>query len=398
MRLLDNFPSFASDEIYLDSATQGAPPKVAIDAVLEVAKSLPGNVRRGLHKGGTISTLIQNNFRKITSKMFNCKQEQVAIQSSTDTAITNILEAINWQKSDEIITSEVEHHSMLGPILTINRRWGVGIKYCKLVEENELESSIIEKITDKTKVICLSIMPSTLGNKRELDGVLEKVEEEQIKIILDWTSLAGFQELSFDRLPNLSSVVMDGARGLLGPPGTGTILMKEDFSNSLVPVTTGAGSVADVELNKVKPSPFPEGFEPGLLNSWGVAGLSASLEFILDFGLPKIANHVERLTSQLFDELTSNPYIEIIKPNNEYSSFFNRISFKMKKINPHDVSMLLEEVKKISVRSGLMCAHPFTSKIAPDGLIQASVHLYNTKEDIAALNSTLEMIGQSFSN
>jgi cysteine desulfurase/selenocysteine lyase len=70
----------------------------------------------------------------------------------------------------------------------------------------------------------------------------------------------------------------------------------------------------------------------------------------------------------------------------------------MKKINPHDVSMLLEEVKKISVRSGLMCAHPFTSKVSPDGLIQASVHLYNTMEDIEALSSTLEMIGQSFSN
>ncbi|MCG3218730.1 MAG: aminotransferase class V-fold PLP-dependent enzyme [Candidatus Heimdallarchaeota archaeon] len=398
MRLLDDFPSFASDEIYLDSATQGASPKIAIDAVLETARSLPGNVRRGLHKGGTISTLIQNNFRKITSKMFDCKQEQVAIQSSADSAITNILEAINWQKGDEIITSEVEHHSMLGPILTINRRWGVEIKYSKLAEETELEPSIIQKITNKTKAICLSIMPSTLGNKRKLEGILEKAEEEQIKLIVDWTSLAGYQKLSFDRLPNLSAVVMDGARGLLGPPGTATILMKKDLSNTLVPITTGAGSVADVELDEVKPSPFPEGFEPGLLNSWGVAGLSASLEFLSDFGLNKIEKHVQSLTSQLLDELTTNPYIEIIKPYNDYSSFFNRISFKMKKINPHDVSMLLEEVKKISLRSGLMCAHPFTSKIAPDGLIQASVHLYNTKEDIDALGSTLEMIGQSFSN
>jgi cysteine desulfurase/selenocysteine lyase len=191
---------------------------------------------------------------------------------------------------------------------------------------------------------------------------------------------------------------MDGARGLLGPPGTAILLMKKDFSDMLIPISTGAGSVADVELDKVKPSPFPEGFEPGLFNSWGVAGLTASLEFLSSFGLTTIEKHVQGLISHLVDDLSTNPYIEVIKPSKEFSSFFNRMSFKMIKINPHDVSMLLEEVKKISVRSGLMCAHPFTSNVSPDGLIQASVHLYNTIEDIDALSSTLEMIGQNFSN
>jgi cysteine desulfurase/selenocysteine lyase len=379
--------------IYLDAASTTPTPEPVIRAMDDYYRNFNANTGRGAYKTAVKSTVKFENTREIIAKFINCSNNEVIFTKNTTEAINLVANSLEFKKGDSIIVSNIEHHSNFLPWLNLKRS-GINLKIIKTDKYGVMDSTDVEMaVDDTTKLITTAHISNSIGSCQPIYDIGDIAEENGILYMIDAAQSAG--HLKFDvKETKADFVTFPGHKGLLGPVGTGFLYCKGEVMDELKPMNLGGGTVSSVTEGDFTLESAPGKFEGGTQNIAGVIGLGAAINYVENIGIENIEKHSVKLTKYMF-ELINDIENTICYGNPE--NIHGILAFNIEGMNSHDVAKILDELKNICVRSGYHCAIPAVKHIGADkldGTVRASVHYYNTKEEIEILAETVEGISK----
>jgi cysteine desulfurase/selenocysteine lyase len=379
--------------IYLDAASTTPTPEPIIRAMNDYYYNFNANIGRGAYKTAVKSTVKFENTREIIAKFINCSKDEVIFTKNTTEAINLVANSLEFKKGDSIIVSNIEHHSNFLPWLNL-KKTGVNLKVIKTDKYGVMDSADVERaVDDTTKFITTTHISNSIGSCQPIYDIGDIAEENDILYMIDAAQSAG--HLKFDvKETKADFVTFPGHKGLLGPVGTGFLYCKSEVMDKLKPMNLGGGTVSSVTEDNFTLESAPGKFEGGTQNIAGVIGLGAAINYVENIGIENIEKHSVKLTKYMF-ELINDIENTICYGNPE--NIHGILAFNIECMNSHDVAKILDELKNICVRSGYHCAIPAVKHMGADklgGTVRASVHYYNTKEEIEILAETVKKISK----
>ncbi|MFX1578031.1 MAG: aminotransferase class V-fold PLP-dependent enzyme [Promethearchaeota archaeon] len=387
----DHFPELA----YFDSASTTLVPRVAVNATHSFLDSVVASARRGAHRLAVKGSTIVEDTRKSLAAYFETESAQISFQKSIPTAVASFMFGFDWKKSgkNKIVIGQSEENSILVSILRSAKILGLETKIVPIDDEGTLLLDELEKAVDeKTGIVAVGHVLPGIGSHNPIQKVAEIVHQSDAILLTDVTRSAG---LTNEKLTTLGSdiLLLSGNIGLMGPPGLAIQWINKSVGESHTPGILGNSSVANVENEMFEVALQPDKFESGILNLPAIAGLNASLEFLVQLKSQGLAKHMNMLSKHMVQKLTEIDSLTLYGTPDENNTIFGFNLSSEGGINCHDVALFLDE-SNIAVRSGLLCSHPLVQSISNDGMIQASIHVYNSLNDIDCLADTIDTIAK----
>ncbi len=385
---------------YLDSASTSLTPKPVIEAMSDYYYNYNANVGRGAYKIAIKATQKIQETREKIANLINANNNEIIFTSNTTTGINIVANGFDFKKNDNIITSNIEHHSNLIPWLNLEKTNNnvnnnvdnnINVKIAKANKDGIIDPNTIQDLIDKnTKLIAISHISNSIGSLQDINEISKIVHEnENTHLLVDVAQSIGHTNIDVKKI-NADFIAAPGHKGLLGPTGTGFLYVKEEIAKTLNPKNLGGGTITKLKNKEFTLEEVPYRFEGGTQNISGIIGLNTAIDYINNIGISNIEKHSQNLTKELYNRLSKIEDIILYgNPNN----IKNIVSFNIKNINPHDISKILDETSNISLRSGFHCAIPSHDHInAKEGTVRASLHCYNNLEDIEKLANNLNEI------
>jgi len=374
--------------IYLDNAATSQTPKPAVEAINEYFLTYAGNYGRGAHRLARQTTEHYENSRETVANFFSCEPANVVFTKNTTDSINTVAHGLEWAPGDHIITSTIEHHSNYLPWVALHQH-GVILDVVKSNHEGIIDpASIDTAITDRTKLIALSHVSNVFGSVQDVNRVIKIGRRHGIPVLIDAAQSAGHLCLSSEAL-SCDFLAVPGHKGLLGPQGTGILILQDP--EGLRPTTLGGGAVEWVRGCEYELLEPPARFEAGTPNIPGIIGLGRSVEYVNALGVANIEKHVENLARVAAQRLSEIDNVTVYGPKDRAGV----VPFNVGQLNPHDVSMILDEAATICTRSGYHCAMPALESLGINGTVRASFGAYNTAEEVETLVESVSMIATS---
>jgi len=375
--------------IYLDNAATSQTPKPAVEAINEYFFSYAGNYGRGAHRLARETTERYENSRETVADFFSCEPSNVIFTKNTTDSINTVARGLEWAPGDHIVTSTIEHHSNYLPWVAL-RTHGVILDVVKSNNEGIIDPAHIDAaITDRTKLITLSHVSNVFGSVQDINRIIKIGRRHGIPVLIDAAQSAGHLRLTLEAL-SCDFLAVPGHKGLLGPQGTGILILKDP--EGLRPTTLGGGAVEWVRGCEYELLEPPARFEAGTPNIPGIIGLGRSVEYVNALGVANIEKHVENLARVAAQKLSEIDNVTVYGPKDRAGA----VPFNVGPLNPHDVSMILDEAASICTRSGYHCAMPALESLGINGTVRASFGAYNTAEEVETLVESVRQIATSF--
>ncbi|TGY40033.1 aminotransferase class V-fold PLP-dependent enzyme [Clostridium sartagoforme] len=377
--------------IYLDNASTTFPkPKVVSDSIYNFLVNIGGNPGRSNHNNGMESNRLLLDARETIASFFNFNNISNVIFTSNITSSLNILINGCLKKGDHVITSSIEHNSVLRPLFKLENN---NLIELSIISSNEFGfinvDDIKSAIRKNTKFIILSHASNVLGSIQPIEEIGRLCKDNGIFFILDSAQSAGVLDIDFTKL-NLSALAFTGHKSLFGPQGIGGFIITDELNEICNPYILGGTGSMSYSLDQ--PDFLPDKFESGTLNMPGIVGLNEGIKFINKEGLNSIYEKNSYLRNLLISNLQDIENIQLYEDfsNSNYTSC---VSFNSTKMDTAELSYELDYKYGIKNRSGLHCA-PLTHKSIgsfPDGTVRLSISYFNTIEDI---NYTIDSINK----
>ena len=377
--------------IYLDNASTTFPkPKVVSDSIYNFLIDIGGNPGRSNHSNGMESNRLLLDARETIASFFNFNNISNVIFTSNITSSLNILINGCLKNGDHVITTSIEHNSVLRPLFKLQSNNFIELS---IVDSNEFGfinvSDIKNSIKENTKFIILSHASNVLGSIQPIEEIGKLCKDNGIFFILDSAQSAGVLDIDFKKL-NLSALAFTGHKSLFGPQGIGGFIITDELNEICNPyILGGTGSMS---YSLAQPDFLPDKFESGTLNMPGIVGLNEGIKFINKEGLNSIYEKNSYLRNLLISNLQDIKNIQLYEDFNN-PNYTSCVSFNSTKMNTAELSYELDYKYGIKNRSGLHCA-PLTHKSIgsfPDGTVRLSISYFNTIEDI---NYTIDSINK----
>ena len=377
------------NQIYLDSATIGKMPLSSIGIISEYYRKGGGVPVRGMHTEIFQANKILEERRRELSEFFKVEPVQVSFFPSREVVLTNAIYSLPDMRNRRIVTSILEEHSVIAPAIKMHNDKGTKIDYLNSQDEVDMLDRITEKLKSKEDILLLSSLTPTNGVKRDWSQIAKICRDIEATFILDISHDIGHEEIMFNEImPDI--VISSGCIGALGPPGTAFQITTEEIYKEMDPLIVGGGSITTLEEKYYLLNSSGSKFETGILNCANISAMVNSLNVLSKVGLSKIEQHERKLRSILSRGLSD---FEVLKINTiDNAEYGPIISFGSEKIEAHDFALILEDLKKIQVRSGALCSHLFIYELKFSDIVRISTHLYNTEEEIKILLETVETI------
>jgi len=375
--------------IYLDNAATSQTPKPTVEAINEYFFTYAGNYGRGAHRLARQTTEHYENSRETVADFFSCEPSNVIFTKNTTDSINTVARGLEWAPGDHIVTSTIEHHSNYLPWVAL-RTHGVILDVVKSNNEGIIDPAHIDAaITDRTKLITLSHVSNVFGSVQDINRIIKIGRRHGIPVLIDAAQSAGHLRLTLEAL-SCDFLAVPGHKGLLGPQGTGILILKDP--EGLRPTTLGGGAVEWVRGCEYELLEPPARFEAGTPNIPGIIGLGRSVEYVNALGVANIEKHVENLARVAAQKLSEIDNVTVYGPKDRAGA----VPFNVGPLNPHDVSMILDEAASICTRSGYHCAMPALESLGINGTVRASFGAYNTAEEVETLVESVRQIATSF--
>lgn len=376
--------------IYVDNAATSHPkPPEVYEAVLHTLKEIGANPGRGGHKPSLLASRIVFETRELIANFFNAERSSRIVFTSNATEALNIAIKGILKEGDEVITSPLEHNSVLRPLFSLKKSKDIEIKFIDCAADGTFDPFSVEKlITKKTKLIALTHASNVIGTIMPVKDVFSLCKRYNIVTLLDAAQTAGVIPIDVMDM-HIDLLATAGHKSLFGPQGTGILYVKEGIT--LKPLKEGGTGTQSSSTDQ--PIDMPESLESGTLNTPGIAGLKAGIEFILRTGIKNIRAHEIRLNEILINKLLDNKNILLYGPKNA-EKISSPLSFNIKNLDCSEVGFILDEIYDIYVRVGLHCA-PLTHKLIgtfPHGTVRISVGYFNKEEEIDAIVKAINEI------
>lgn len=375
--------------IYFDNGATTQKPQQVIDAISNYYTSSNANVHRGLHYLAEVATAGYEDSRKKTAAFINASSEKEIIFTSGTTAGINLV-AQGWaakflKENDEIILSEMEHHSNIVPWHMLAKQTGVKLKFAAIDDDGVLKINQLESlITTRTKLIVLTQMSNVLGTINPVKNIAKLAHDKGIKILVD----------AAQSVPNMKVDVQDldcdflafSAHKMIGPTGFGVLYGKAEILNAMDPVMGGGEMIETVTKEIATWAAIPHKFEAGTPNIAGAFGLSAAIDYLQNLGMDKIYAYKKRLTNYAIENMNRIEGIQIFGTAKQRGS---AISFKLNNVHPFDLSQFLDQFG-IAIRAGHHCAQPLMHRLNVGATSRASLYFYNTFQEVDIFVEKLE--------
>jgi cysteine desulfurase / selenocysteine lyase len=375
--------------IYLDSTATTQKPQKVIDAVVNYYKNYNSNIHRGVYKIAEEATIAYEEAHEKVASFINASQEEIIFTRNTTESL-NLLAYILTQdlrENDEILLSEIEHHSNLVPWQQLAKAKKLKLKFLKLQKDGTLE--IDKKLfTSRTKIVSVAHVSNSLGTINPVKEIIKLAHDVNAIAIVDAAQSVPHMKVDVQEI-DCDFLAFSGHK-MFAPMGIGVLYGKTKFLETMKPFLYGGDMIKEVSFENTKFNDLPWKFEAGTPNVEGAIGLSAAIDYINSIGIEKINEHQKELVNYALEKLKEVPEIKIYGPVNPE----NRcaiISFTIDNLHAHDISSVLDNYG-IAVRGGHLCAMPTMKLLKVDSVTRISFHVYNTKDDVEKLADSLKKV------
>ena len=392
----DEFKILDKNIVYLDSAATTQKPKVVLDAINDYYTKHNANAHRGAYKLSLDANNILDNARNTVARFINSKKTNQVIFTKNATEAANLIAYSyglnNLNEDDEIVISIMEHHANLVPWQYVSNITKSKIKYMYLNNFQISKEEVISKITDKTKVVCLTHISNVLGVINDIEYIIDYAHKKGAIVVLDASQSILHQKIDVEKL-NVDFMFFSGHK-MFAPLGVGVLYGKYELLDKMPPFNMGGDMIEYVYEDNVTYAPLPNKFEAGTQNIAAIYGLDVAIKYIESIGLSTIQEIENNLVKYAIEELNKLEYIDIYLPNN-LKNHASVISFNIKGVHSHDVSSILDSLD-VCIRVGDHCAQPLIRHLNLSSTCRASFTIYNTKEDIDKLVIGLKKVADIF--
>ena len=370
--------------VYLDSCATAQKPKQVIDAISNYYQTQNANVHRGVHQLSQEITVAYENARVTVQKHLNAALSQEIIFTSGTTESINLVANSFGKKyikaGDEIIISEMEHHSNILPWQMLCEEKSAVLKVIPINEKGELLIDEYKKLLcDKTKIVAVTHISNTLGTINPVKEIIGLAHEKNIPVLIDGAQAVPHIKVDMQALD--ADFYCFSGHKLFGPTGVGILYGKEKWLNEMPPYKVGGGTIKTVTFKKTEYADLPLKFEAGTPHIEGGIGLAAAINYVNEIGLENIGAYECELLEYATTKLSTIEGLRIIGTAKEKASV---ISFVIEEVHPLDIGTILDK-QGIAVRTGHHCTQPLMEHFGIPGTIRASLVFYNTKEEIDVL-------------
>ena len=368
------------DLVYFDNGATTQKPQVVIDAEANYYANENSNVHRGVHFLSGLATDKFEETRNTIQKFIGAKHKhEIIFTKGTTDAINLVANGFRTllNKGDEVIISEMEHHSNIVPWQMCCEQSGATLKVIPLLNNGSLDMIAFENfLTENTKLVSVSHISNTLGTINPIKEIIEKAQAVGAKVMIDGAQAAAHISLNMQSLG--ADYYCFSAHKLYGPTGVGVLYGKEDVLNELPPYQGGGEMIKEVSFKKTTYACLPHKFEAGTPNIAGVVAFKSAIDFITELGLSNIAKYEEELLQYATEEVLK---IEGLKIYGTAKNKSGIISFNINELHPYDIGVIVDKLG-IAIRTGHHCTQPIMERFNIPGTARISLAVYNTKEEI----------------
>jgi len=366
--------------IYFDNAATSQKPSKVIASITDYYENYNSNIHRGVHTVSQEATDAYENARKKIQKHFNAKySEEIILTSGTTHSINLVANGFTslLNSNDEILISELEHHSNIVPWQMMCEKNGAKLKVIPLKDNGELDyESFLKKLSKRTKVVFVNHVSNALGTINPIKKIISESHKHGAAVLIDGAQAsshlkADLQDLNVD-------FYTTSAHKLCGPTGIGMLYGKKEWLEKLPPYQGGGEMISEVTFEKTTYAELPNKFEAGTPNIVGAIGFGNALDYLNEVGFEKIESYETELLDYATARLKSIPNLKIYGEAKNKTSV---ISFNIGELHSYDLGTILDKYG-IAVRTGQHCAQPVMDFFGISGTVRASFSFYNTKEEI----------------
>ncbi len=402
-KIKQDFPIFnqkINDEtlVYLDNAATSQIPKFVEEKVRDFNEKERANVHRGVHALGLRATNQYESSRQKVANFIGANNAKEVIFTSGCTDSLNLVAASfgeqNIQAGDEILVSIMEHHSNLLPWQQLAKRKQAKLNFIEINSDGLLDiKNLKSKINSKTKIVALTHVSNVLGTINPIKELTDLAHEKGAIVVVDGAQAVGHFPIDVAEL-NVDFYAFSGHK-MFAPTGIGVLYGKKDLLDKMQPYRLGGEMIANVTREGATWAEVPYKFEAGTPNIAGAIGLGAAIDYLQSLDFELIQKHEQELTSYALEKLKNVLGLTIYGPQ-KGNGRIGVISFNLKNIHPHDLATALD-LNGIEVRAGHHCAQPLMASLDTESTVRASLSIYNTKDDIDKLVSSLHEAKEFFS-
>lgn len=370
--------------VYLDNGASTQKPQAVIDAESYYYEHQYANIHRGVHYLSQVGTDLYENVRKQVQQFINAKHEHEIIYTKGTTNAINLVAYTFGRKfineGDEIVITEMEHHSNIVPWQMLCEEKKCVLKYIPLQADGSINIEDAERlITPKTKLVSVVYVSNALGTINPIKELTTLAHKNGAKILID--AAQAIQHFTIDvQALDCDFFVFSGHK-IYGPTGTGILYGKEGILNEMPPYEGGGDMIKSVSFKGTTFNDLPFKFEAGTPNIAGCIALGTAIKYVQDLGIDNIKAYETELLNYATEKLSAIEELKIYGTSKHKSSV---ISFLLDGIHPYDVGVILDN-QGIAIRTGHHCAQPVMDHYEIPGTCRASFAFYNTKEEVDIL-------------
>ena len=381
--------------IYLDNAATTQKPLCVLDAMREEYLNVNANVHRGVHYLSQQATDLHEAAREGVRQFINArKTEEIIFTRGTTESINLVASSFCYdmmKAGDEVIVSEMEHHSNIVPWQLQATRQGIVVKVLPMNDNGELRMEALETmITEKTKLISIAHVSNVLGTVNPVEEIIKTAHAHGVPVLVDGAQSAPHLKVDVTAL-DCDFYAFSGHK-MYGPTGVGVLYGKEEWLDRLPPYQGGGEMIDRVSFDHTTFAQLPYKFEAGTPDYVATHGLATAIDYMEHIGMEKITTYERELTSYCMEKMSEIDGIRLFGTQKEKDAV---VSFLVNDIHHLDMGTLLDRLG-IAVRTGHHCAEPLMHRLGIQGTVRASFAFYNTKEEVDALVAGVKRVSQMF--
>lgn len=392
--------------VYLDNGATTQKPRCVIDAMTDEYLNVNANVHRGVHYLSQQATELHEKARETVRRFINARSTSEVIFTRSTTESINLVASSFTQAflndGDEIILTEMEHHSNIVPWQLAQARVHFAIKVCPITDDGRLDLDALQRLfSPRTRLLAVTAVSNVLGTVNPIADIIQMAHSYDVPVLVDAAQAVPHQPIDVQAL-DCDFLAFSGHK-VYGPTGIGVLYGKEALLEQMPPYMGGGEMIGKVSFEHTTWNQLPYKFEAGTPDYVATTGLARALEYVSSIGFEAIQMHEHRLTQYAVERLRDIPGIKLFGPPSSLiahpSSFdvhhLSVISFLVGDIHHFDLGTLLDQLG-IAVRTGHHCAEPLMHRLGVEGTVRVSFALYNTCEEIDALIVAIDRIRQMF--
>lgn len=381
--------------VYLDNAATTQKPLCVLDAMREEYLNVNANVHRGVHYLSQQATDLHEAAREKVRQFIHAgKIEEIVFTRGTTEAINLVASSFcesQMKEGDEVLVSDMEHHSNIVPWQLQAQRKGIVVKHLPITDDGQLDlTTLTSLLTPRTKIISIAHVSNVLGTINDVQHIISIAHHYGIPVLVDGAQSAPHMKIDVRQM-DCDFYAFSGHK-MYGPTGIGVLYGKEEWLEKLPPYQGGGEMIDKVSWERTTFERLPFKFEAGTPDYVATHGLATAIDYLSSIGLENIEAHEQKLTRYCMEQLKTIDGMRIFGEAEHKDAV---VSFLVGDIHHLDMGTLLDRLG-IAVRTGHHCAQPLMDRLGISGTVRASFALYNTKEEVDALVSGIRRVSQMF--